>query len=286
VEGLTVWKFDRISKVQRRELSQRRALLTVKDTASSDLPHIAILGNSLLLDGVEVSLLADRLKGEATPAPYFVLATDYYDWFFGLKRLFAEGMRPRFIALGLSPNQFASPGIRGDYSAQYLFRRTDLVEVARTTHMDATAATGFFLSSVSKFYGTRDITRGFVLELVLPRVGDLLHTQAAGFRDPAVPGVTLRELATDRLQALNDLCHANGSDFVLVIPPTYQIGSETIANAGKEIGVQVLVPVADNELDQSFYQSDGVHLNEMGAKIFSGRLATELQSDVLKPGTQ
>ena len=53
--------------------------------------------------------------------PYFVLATEYYDWLFGLKRLFAEGVRPRFVVLGLSPNQLASPRFHGDYSAQYLF---------------------------------------------------------------------------------------------------------------------------------------------------------------------
>jgi hypothetical protein len=282
IEGVSVGAFDRTSKVQRRELSQRRALLAVRDTTLSAPPHIAILGNSLLLDGVDVSILREKLEGEATPVTYFVLATEYYDWFFGLKRLFAEGARPRFALLGLSPNQLASPGIRGDYSAQYLFQRRDLMEVVRKTHMDATTAAGFFLSNVSKFYGTREITRGFVLNQVLPGVAELLHGQASSFRDPAIPEMTLRELTTDRLTALNELCRANDSQFVLVIPPTYQIGSETIAEVGRELDIPVLVPVANNELDPSFYQSDGFHLNEKGSKFFSTRLAAELKSEVLK----
>src|SRR5277367_3754532 len=103
-EGFSRWGFDRISKVQRRQSSQRSTLLGIRDAPSSAVPHIALLGNSLLLDGVNVPLLGEKLQTVAAPVPYFVLATEYYDWLFGLKRLYAEGARPRFVLLGLSPN--------------------------------------------------------------------------------------------------------------------------------------------------------------------------------------
>src|ERR1700730_11872855 len=47
-EGVTVLGFDRTSKVQRREVAQRQALLTVRDSEATSSPHVAVLGNSLL----------------------------------------------------------------------------------------------------------------------------------------------------------------------------------------------------------------------------------------------
>jgi hypothetical protein len=281
-EGLCRWGFDRVSRVHRREISQRETLLSIKDSSSSGIPHIAVLGNSLLLDGVDIPLLTEKLQAQVVPVPYFVLATEYYDWDFALKRLFAEGARPRFVLVGLSPNQLASPRSRGDYSARHLFQRADLLEVAQETHMDATTATGFFLSSFSKFYSTREVARSFILRQALPGVSDLLQTKLASVHAPEVPAATLRALAAERLQTLNRLCNTNGSQFIFVIPPTYQKGGETIEEVGREFGTTVLIPVANGELDQSFYKSDGFHLNEKGSRFFTMQLATELKHELTK----
>jgi hypothetical protein len=277
METLTLSSFDRSSKVQRHEVAQRRALVEVRDTGSSGRPHIAVLGNSLLLDGVNVEMLAKETEAEAVPAPYFVLATDYYDWYFGLKRLFAEGMRPRYVLLGLSPNQLASSRTRGEYSAQYLFRGEDLYEIARKTHMDATTASSFMLAHVSKYYSTRQIIRNYLLGRLLPSISELLHEKLGVFRDPPIPEATLSALAENRLASLNELCRENGAQFMLVVPPTYQSGPETIYKVGKNLGIPVLVPVQNGELDEHFFQSDGVHLNEKGAAIFTSKLAANLR---------
>jgi hypothetical protein len=275
-EVLTRVGFDRTSKVQRKELSQRRALLTVDDLDASHGEHVAVVGNSLMLEGVDVPLLDARVGAKVEPAPYFVLAAEYYDWYFGLKRLFAEGVRPRYVLLGLSPNQLASPHTRGDYSARYLFQASDLPTIVRQTHMDATTASEFLLSHFSEYYSTREIMRGFVMGRVLPGVGELLHARLGTVRAPAIEDSTLKQLAAERLQALDQLCKANGSRFMLVIPPSYQEGAETIAQVGKEVGVTVLVPVEYSELDATEYNPDGFHLNEKGARIFTTRLAAAL----------
>ncbi len=148
--------------------------------------------------------------------------------------------------------------------------------------MDATTATGFFLSKVSKFYGTREITRSFILNKLLPSVSQLFQSKLANVHPPEIPATALRALAAERLSALNELCEANSSKLILVIPPTYQAGSETIAAAGRELGIPVLVPVADGVLDQSFYQTDDFHLNEKGAQFFTLQLATELRHELTK----
>jgi len=276
VEAINILEFDRTSKVQQEQVAQRQTLLAVKDTESSGPPHIALLGNSLLLEGLNIQSLSEQTEAKAIPVPYFVLATEYYDWYFGLKRLFEEGMRPRYIMLGLSPNQFVSSGTRGEYSAQYLFRREDLIEVARNTHMDATTTSSFILAHVSKYYSTRQITRGYILGHLLPGVAELLHDVGAG-QDPAIPEATIKRVATDRLMSLDALCRANGAQFMLVVPPSYQQGAEAIAGVGRDLGIQVLIPVANDEFDTSYFQSDGFHLNEKGAVIFTNRLAADLR---------
>lgn len=272
-ECVTLVGFDRVSKVQRREIAQRKALLSVRDPLAKEKPHVAVLGNSLMLDGVDVSLLRQRVGRDYEPVPYFVLATNYYDWYFGLKRLFDEGMHPRYVLLGLSPNQLAAPNIRGDYSAAYLFQQSDLLEVARETKMDPTTATSFFLAHYSKFYSTREVSRGFLMKRLLPGVEDLLHSRLGTFRDPEIEPSLLMRLSRERLLALDQLCRANGANFLLVVPPTYQKGAETIAQAGREVGVPVLIPVTNEEFDASYYQTDGFHLNEKGTRVFTDRLA-------------
>jgi hypothetical protein len=276
MEVISRVSFDSTSKVQRREAGERHSLLAVNDSGSSKDPHIALLGNSLMLEGIDLSMLTAKLEPNYVPVPYFVLGTNYYDWYFGLKRLFAEGMRPRYIVLGLSPNQLATSDLRGEMSARYLIQQSDLLETIRKTHMDATQASGFVLAHYSEFYSTRDTTRGFIMSRVLPNVGELLHERFSVYRDPEVPKSVLEPLAAERLSETAQLCRGYGATFVLVIPPTYQKGAETIVEAGKERGVSVLVPVKDNEFDSTFYQADGFHLNKKGSEIFTRRLSEEL----------
>jgi hypothetical protein len=197
-----------------------------------------------------------------------------------LKRLFAEGMRPRYVLVGLSPNQLASTSTRGDYSARYLFQREDLVDVARKTHMDATTATGFLLSHFSKYYSTRAVTRGFLLGRLLPSVDESLHNSRGMSRDAEVQEAALRQLVAERLAASDQLCRANGSRFMLVVPPSYQKGAETIAQIGRDVRVTVLVPLANSEIDSRSYQRDGLHLNDEGARLFTVRLAANLLAEL------
>lgn len=276
IEAVNHWEFDRVSKVQRLQVAQRRALLAINDQDSLGSAHMVLLGNSLLLEGLNVKTLAEQTEPRAIPVPYFVLATEYYDWYFGLNRLFAEGMRPRFILLGLSPNQFASSNTRGEYSARYLFRGKDLISIARNTRMDATTATSFILGHMSEYWSTRQITRGYVLGRLLPGVTAMLHDMGTG-RDPTIPETNLQAIASERLSSLQTLCRAYGAQFIFVVPPTYQRGSETIAEVGRKLGVTVLVPVRNDELDETSFQSDAFHLNEKGAAIFTNRLSENLQ---------
>jgi hypothetical protein len=74
-----------------------------------------------------------------------------------------------------------------------------------------------------------------------------------------------------------------GARFILVIPPSYQKRAETIAQADAQLGVNVLVPVGGNEFDATYYNIDGFHLNETGARIFTTRLAANLPVELRRP---
>jgi len=145
VEIFTRIAFDRTSRVAQRETAQRRALLAAKELVAGD-PLVVVLGNSLMLNGVDPQLLSQNMSPEYVTLPYFVLGTEYVDWYYALRRLFAEGMRPRYVVLGLSPNQLASSYTRGEYAARYLFLAADLPAIARETHLDMTATSSFVLA--------------------------------------------------------------------------------------------------------------------------------------------
>ena len=276
LEGVCREKFDNTSKVQQSEVTERRELLAVRDSELGQDPHIALLGGSLMLHGINMPLLKAKLNSRYQPVPYFVLGTYYYDWYFGLKRLFAEGMRPEYVVLGLSPNQLATSDVQGDLSARYLVQQSDLLDLVRQTHMDATRASEFALAHYSEYYSTRDVTRGYIIHRALPSVDELLHHQYASFRDPSIEESVLKVTAASRLAALDQLCRANGAHFLFVVPPSYQKGAQTISAAGMERGVTVLLPVRDNEFDASDYEEDGIHMNEKGAQVFTLQLAADL----------
>jgi len=276
LEIVTRARLDSTSKVHRLEMAQRNTLLAVRDTGAANDPHLALLGNSLMLEGTDLRLFRAKLTPKYVPVPYFVLGTNYYDWYFGLKRLFAEGMRPRYVLLGLSPNQLATSEVRGDISARYLVQQSDLLELVQRTHMDATRASEFMLAHYSQYYSTRETIRSYVIARVLPNVGEMFHNQNVSLRDPAISESVLSPLAVERLGAMDKLCKENGAHFVLVVPPTYQSGAEVIAAAGRKAGIDVLLPVKSNEFDASDYQEDGFHLNSKGSEIFTSRLAESL----------
>jgi hypothetical protein len=273
-------RFDSSSKVEQREMSERAGVLAIRDSAETGEPHIVLLGNSLMLEGVEVPLLKAKIAPGYVPTMYFVLGTNYYDWFYGLKRLFAEGMRPRYIMLGLSPNQLATSEVRGDISAHYMIQQSDLLDLVRQSHMDATRASEFALAHYSAFYSIREVFRGYVMSRVFPSVADLLHSRSASFREPEVNDSEFKPLAAQRLAALNRLCETYGAHFLFVVPPTYQQGEEAIVAAGREDGVTVLLPVKRSEFDQTYYQKDGFHMNQKGAEIFTARVAAELNKEL------
>ena len=148
--------------------------------------------------------------------------------------------------------------------------------------MDATTASGFILAHFSHYYSTRTVVRGFVMGRLMPSVEQLLHDRLPNGHEPDLSDDLLATLSSARLKELDELCRQHGSRFIMVVPPTYQKGADTIARSGREQHVTVLVPVENDEFNASHFQPDGFHLSPKGAQIFTARLAASLSHELRK----
>ncbi len=76
----------------------------VRPAGSGELPSVLMVGNSLLLHGVEMNRLQALTCASMRIYPIFLEATGYYDWLYGLQRLFRQGARPQVVVVGVGVN--------------------------------------------------------------------------------------------------------------------------------------------------------------------------------------
>ena len=285
VEGAARLALDRASRIQHRMVQEyAHARMIGQDGAPGR--HVLVVGNSLLDEGVDFERLRHSLEAGYDARRFMVEQTVYYDWLYGLRRLFQEGARPDTVVVMLGTGHWLSPGIRGDYSAQYLMSTSDLPRVARDLGMHPTDASGFMLAGVSKFWGARVEMRNFVLGHLMPNLGAFMNATSAVDRRPIVDADIEPVLAT-RIARMREVTDAYGSELVLLVPPLLDPadGSNGLMNAAAADGVRVLRPVTSGSFGAQLYR-DGFHLNEVGASQFTDRLIPALRGELAQQGLQ
>jgi hypothetical protein len=270
--------YDRIS----REHDQA---VTVRHAEPGEPPAVLMVGNSLLLHGIQVDRLRSLTSASMQIYPVFLEATGYYDWLYGLRRMFREGARPDVVVVGVGVNYFLSNSIRQDYVPMLFFDARDTLALASDLHMDRTATSNLWLAHVSTFWDTRSAVRTQVLNHFVPHLEDLFLLVSPR---PSIPqGREFAEIAIPRLQKLRELCEAHGAKLILLVPPT--LSSEgaisEMAYAARTVGVDVSVPIDPAALSAKFYQPDGMHLNREGAVLFTAALAKDLPERVVTQNT-
>jgi len=239
-------------------------------------PCVLMVGNSLLLHGVRLDRLDEMTSASMRIYPVFLEATGYYDWLYGLRRLFREGAKPQVVVVGVGVNYFLSNGIRPDYAPMLFFDGRDTLAAASDLHMDHTATSNLWLAHVSTFWDMRSAVRMQILNHIIPHLEELFL-----FLSPR-PGIPDRheveEITIPRLQRMRELCEAHGAKLILLLPPT--LSSEgavaEMARAANSVSVDVSVPIDPAALPAKFYQRDGLHLNREGAALFTAALAIDL----------
>ncbi len=273
-EAVSVVGLEHISKIHGRILREGRAAEQVRGAPRGQPETVIFVANSLFLEGVDFPKLRTQTSGKLDASRYIVEGTAYYDWYYGLRRLFRSGMRPDAVVLCLNPPHLLSDSIRGDFSARFLFDAVDIWPVSRDTRANLSATSGLYLAHFSNFYATRNVLRSVFTGKVAPAVGVMWSTSI--FSDAiARPDSEAIPVMRERLVALKRLCEDNGARFSFLIPPTRQLGDTAIVAAGKQAGVLVMRPVPNYSLGTEYYQ-DGFHLNTRGAELFTRMLVPAL----------
>ena len=237
---------------------------------------VLLVGNSLLLSGVDVDRLHELTSDRMRIYPIFLEATGYYDWLYGLRRLFRRGARPQVVVVGLPVNLFLGTEIRQDYSPLMLFDAQDVLGVASDLRLDNTATSNLLLEHSSTFWDRRSALRAEVLRRIVPHFEDLFSLVKT---TPTIwQGPEFEAVATSRLRTLRELCEANGAKLIILVPPTPSSESAVrqMAITSEKAGVQTSVPIDPGTLSSKFYQPDALHLNSEGAALFTSALATDL----------
>jgi len=248
-------------------------------------PCVLMVGNSLLLHGVELDRLQALTSASMRIYPVFLEATGYYDWLYALKRLFRQGARPQVVVVGVGVNYFLKNGVRQDYAPMLFFDARDTLAVASDLHLDRTATSNLLLEHSSTFWDTRNAIRTQVLSHVVPHLEDLFLLVNP---KPAIPeSREFEEISIPRLRRLRELCEAHGAKLILLVPPTLSSESAVsqMAYSAHMAGVEMSLPIDPAALSEKFYQRDGMHLNSEGAALFTSALAKDLPEKVVTRDT-
>src|ERR1700704_219676 len=127
----------------------------------------------LLLQGVKVDRLQALTSASMRIHPVFLEATGYYDWLYGLRRLFRQGAKPQVVVVGVGVNYFLESGVRQDYAPMLFFNAKDTFTVASDLNLDRTATSNLVLSHASTFWDTRSPIRMQILSRAIPHLEEL-----------------------------------------------------------------------------------------------------------------
>jgi hypothetical protein len=274
------------SSITYKRISQQyEEAIKVRAAGPGEPPSVLMVGNSLLLQGVELDRLRALTSARMHVYPIFLEATGYYDWLYALRRMFRHGARPQVVIVGVGVNYFLADRLRQDYAPMMFLDARDNLAAASDLHFDRTATSNLMLAHWSTFWDTRAVIRTQVLSYVVPRMEDLFSLINPR---PAIPdGPELERIAIPRLQNLRELCEAHGAKLIFLLPPTLSSTSAVshLEFAAQKVGVDISVPIDPATLSEKFYQPDGMHLNPEGAELFTSALARDLPERVLVHNT-
>jgi hypothetical protein len=280
-EIASVYLLNHWSPTYARISRQYDEALKIRPAGAGEPPSVLMVGNSLLLHGVEVNRLQALTSSSMRLHPIFLEATGYYDWLYALHGLFLRGARPQVVVVGVGVNYFLENGVRQDYTPMLFFNARDTLAVASDLQLDRTTTSNLLLAHSSTFWDTRSAIRMQVLNHMVPHLEGLFSLVN---QKPAVPeGREFAEITIPRLQRLRELCEANGAKLILLVPPTLysENAVSQMAAAAQAAGVDVSVPIDPAALPAKFYQPDGMHLNRDGAVLFTSALAKDLPEKVM-----
>jgi len=121
----SVYLLNHQSATYARISRQYDEALKIRHSEAGEPPSVLMVGNSLLLHGVQVDRLQEKTSSRMRLYPIFLEATGYYDWLYGLHGLFLRGARPQVVVLGVGVNVLVQPRIRDAHAERENKGRAD-----------------------------------------------------------------------------------------------------------------------------------------------------------------
>lgn len=280
-EAATRMVVERKSKVQREVNSEYAEAIGIRKGPPPLPKQLLIVGNSLVGHGIDLEELRRDLPSEWQAHEFWIYNTSYDDWYFGLRRLFAAGSRPDVVAVVFAAMHWNESGIRGDYSAQYLFRTADIPRVQSQVGLDKTTTTGLLLSRFSKAYAIRSDIRKVLLNQLLPDLPQMYNLFKPG-PPRHISDEQILEVATRRMALYKELVSRYGSSLVLVVPPIPPAVEEhhaALREAAERDGIPIAIPLDGKSVPPSEF-ADDIHLTPKGATFFTSALVKVLASEM------
>jgi hypothetical protein len=274
----------RLSRIERRVETETRAANTLQPVTPDGRPTVLLVGNSLLLEGIQLDRLQESLAPQYAISRFAIEQTHYLDWYFGLRRLLQQGSRPSVIVLSLATDELASRFTLGESFAHRQMSARDFPWVVRETKLDKTTASTYFFAHWSNWLADKGFLRQDVLILLVPNFRQLaarIADHGPHINNPSV----LLGTAQQRLPELAELAQTYRVKIVLLVPPTLREDhSQEVQQLGEKVGVPVWVLSPPGEFPRDFFR-DGFHLNPRGSEIFTARLASQIRTQIASAPT-
>jgi len=174
LEAVTRLAFPRINHVWRGIQADHLAAVSLRPDAPDKSATMLIVGNSYLDVGVKRDTLQMEIAPSYSPAYLPISGTSYLDWYFGLRRLFAEGSRPAFVGVCLSMRDLVSDATSGGSFANSLMLPRDILRVKQESHLDNTTMSDYFFADFSSWMGHRGEIHNWLLRKSAPEINDLV----------------------------------------------------------------------------------------------------------------
>jgi hypothetical protein len=269
----------KLSRIEGRMERERRAVLALRGNPDA-ARTVLVLGNSLMLEGIDFPSLQGALAPEFKAVRYVVEQTQYTDWYYGLRAFYAADVRPGFIALNLNATSTTNHKIRGDYSAYRMMQTSDLLAASRDAELSPTETFSLFLGGVSAYYGTRAELRNVALARLLPVTNQIVKYLTPDGKAPPLDHALVVRVAAQRLRTLDAMVHAHGGRFMLLVPGTLDANDAAyLLEAGRLAAVPVLAPMTFPPLSAGDFR-DGFHLNSIGSERYTQALNPMLKQKV------
>jgi hypothetical protein len=276
LEVLSPLILSHFSRIERRVETESQAAYALRPVTSDGRPTVLLIGNSLLLEGVQIDALRDNLSPQVAISRFAIEQTQYLDWYFGVRRLLEHGSRPGVIVITLATDQFASRLTLDESFAHRQMSLRDFPAAIREIKLDKTTASTYFFAHFSNWLADKGFIRQDMLILLVPHFRELaarIADHGPHIHDPSV----LLATAQQRLPQLRDLAQDYGVKIVLLVPPAlHPDHSQEVKEMGDGVGVPVWVLSPPGEFPRDDFR-DGFHLNEKGSTIFTARLADQIR---------